>query len=113
MMPSILSWERPSRCVQPGKVYSEQVMQLDRRKSGMTKAELERALTSLVRKFVEDSALDLDVGISFCDVHKLMNRQHHTELAYVQLDGRRCQLLYHDHLIAFQSEHAGLVASMD
>ena len=98
-----------ARCVQPGKAYFDEIMRLDRVKSEMTKADLEGALTHLVQQFVEESALDLDVTISFCDVHELMKRQHHTELAYVQLDGRHCRLLFHDRLITFQDQYSGLV----
>jgi hypothetical protein len=98
-----------SEMVNAGNAFFRRVMEVDGRKAQMAKEEMEHALTGYVIEFVRAAALDLDVSISFCDVHALMNKNWHTELAYVRLNGRRCDLLFHDRLMSFTDRHSGFI----
>jgi Glycosyl transferase family 90 len=98
-----------SDVVRAGNLFFQRVMEVDAKKANIAKADLDRCLTAHVTDFVHSSRLGLDVTISFCDVHVLMNLRLHTELSYVRLRGKQCELLFHDRLIEFRDPNAGFV----
>src|ERR1017187_8784886 len=98
-----------SEVVRAWNLFFRRVMDVDARKAEMSKQDIERYLTRYGTEFVQACGLGLDVTISFCDVHALMNRRFHTELSYVRLNGKKCELLFHDRLIEFRDPNAGFV----
>jgi hypothetical protein len=98
-----------SYVVRAGNAFFQRVMDIDVKKAEMATEDIERYLTSNITEFVQAGGLGLEVAISFCDIHALMNRQSHTELSYVRLKGNRCELLFHSKLIEFRDPNAGFV----
>jgi Glycosyl transferase family 90 len=95
--------------VRAGNVFFQRVMEIDAKKAEMAKEDIESQLTRYCTEFTQASGLGLEVSISFCDVHALMNRRFHTELSYVRLNGSKCDLLFHTKLIEFRDANAGFV----
>lgn len=98
-----------SDTVRAGNAFYRRVRELDNEKAGISKAEFEALLTGMAADFVREGGLELRVTVAFCDVHALLGRQTHTQLAVVRLDGRSCQVSYHAGLIESRDPNAGLV----
>jgi len=98
-----------SEVVRAGNLFFQHVMEIDVKKAEMSKQDIARSLTRYGIEFVQACGLGLDVTISFCDVHALMSRRFHTELSYVRLNGKKCELLFHDKLIEFRDPNSGFV----
>ena len=102
-------WMMLSEVVRAGNIFFQRVMDIDATKGEMIKEGIERKLTQLADAFIHACGLGLEVAISFCDVHALMNRRFHTELSYVRVNGNKCELFFHDRLIESRDPDAGFV----
>lgn len=94
--------------VDHGNAYFRAVLDIEKFKYN-GRAEIIEGLNRLLRDFIAGAALPLDAEIDFCDVHALMQRRSHTELCFVQLNGRSCRLLFHDRLFEFKDPFAGFI----
>ena len=77
----------------------EQIRAADHDKTNVSVEVSGRRLERIYQDYAGRCALGFEVKVSFADVHALMGFAAHTQLAYVRLDGRRCELLFHPRLI--------------
>jgi hypothetical protein len=102
MQPEIIS--------RAGRAFFAATMELGKRKAHTSAEYLCDQLNSLIETFLYATSLsNLDVRIEFCDVHALMGRRWHTELAYVRVQQGRIHLAFHHLLLTHSEPYAGFI----
>jgi hypothetical protein len=97
-----------SQAIKLGNLFHREVMDWDRKKLTVPRSDLLAGLNLQVAKLASSYSPGFRASIEFGDVHAKMNRQFHTELAYVSVKGSECRLLFAEKLLASNDPNAAL-----
>ena len=98
-----------SLAVARGNAFFREIMEWDPKKGTLPVADLQGHLNERLTRFVRSANTGLSATLAFGDVHARMQRQWHTELAFVEVQGAECRLLFDASLLTQKDPHAGLI----
>jgi hypothetical protein len=93
-----------------GSRFHKSIMDIGATKAGRRPEDILAAVQPILESFKREAELEnVSVEYKFCDVHELMRRKWHTELAYVEISSGRIKLSFHYILLKHEEPHAGMI----
>jgi hypothetical protein len=102
------AWDA-SRAIDAGNALHRDILAIDGQKHGISQQDMEARLTERFRVFCQESEIDLDISIRFCDVRSIIDGWCHTELAYVTWQDRRVTFRFDYELLQSADRNAGFI----